>query len=133
VTLEAKLNYRKFAYAYTDFAYAGRGQPGSAGLDHDSPSTRSMPRGAPICRIVTLAHASARIELGEPSWQPAVRKQDRERWNDWGIGLLRQGDLKAPSMPSIASPEPSRAMPMVAEHRAVLLYRKASGSGASVS
>jgi len=23
-----------------------------------------------------------------------VRKQDRERWNDWGIGLLLQGDLK---------------------------------------
>ena len=22
------------------------------------------------------------------------RKQDRERWNDWGIGLLLQGDLK---------------------------------------
>ena len=23
-----------------------------------------------------------------------VQKQDRERWNDWGIGLLLQGDLK---------------------------------------
>jgi tetratricopeptide (TPR) repeat protein len=23
-----------------------------------------------------------------------VRKDDRERWNDWGIGLLLQGDLK---------------------------------------
>jgi tetratricopeptide (TPR) repeat protein len=23
-----------------------------------------------------------------------IRKQDRERWNDWGIGLLLQGDLK---------------------------------------
>ncbi len=22
------------------------------------------------------------------------RKKDRERWNDWGIGLLLQGDLK---------------------------------------
>ena len=27
-------------------------------------------------------------------WTPVVRKQDRERWNDWGIGLLLQGDLK---------------------------------------
>jgi tetratricopeptide (TPR) repeat protein len=27
-------------------------------------------------------------------WQPAIRKEDRERWNDWGIGLLLQGDLK---------------------------------------
>ena len=23
-----------------------------------------------------------------------VEKKDRERWNDWGIGLLLQGDLK---------------------------------------
>ena len=23
-----------------------------------------------------------------------MRKSDRERWNDWGIGLLLQGDLK---------------------------------------
>ena len=23
-----------------------------------------------------------------------VGKEDRERWNDWGIGLLLQGDLK---------------------------------------
>jgi Cytochrome c554 and c-prime/Tetratricopeptide repeat len=27
-------------------------------------------------------------------WRPVVRKEDRERWNDWGIGLLLQGDLK---------------------------------------
>ena len=94
VTLEAKLNYRKFAYAYTRFAYAGVAQPGSAGLDHDSREYTFDATPVPDLPIVTLAHASARIELGEPSWQPAVRKQDRERWNDWGIGLLLQGDLK---------------------------------------
>ena len=27
-------------------------------------------------------------------WTPQVRREDRERWNDWGIGLLLQGDLK---------------------------------------
>src|SRR5205814_6061602 len=27
-------------------------------------------------------------------WTPVVSKPDRERWNDWGIGLLLQGDLK---------------------------------------
>ena len=30
----------------------------------------------------------------DAAWTPVVRKQDRERWNDWGIGLLLQGDLK---------------------------------------
>ena len=28
------------------------------------------------------------------AWRPVVDKPDRERWNDWGIGLLLQGDLK---------------------------------------
>ena len=36
----------------------------------------------------------ATVPLGQPAWTPVVRKQDRERWNDWGIGLLLQGDLK---------------------------------------
>jgi tetratricopeptide (TPR) repeat protein len=43
---------------------------------------------------VTLAQAQATVPLGEPAWSPAVRQKDRERWNDWGIGLLLQGDLK---------------------------------------
>src|SRR5207245_3256049 len=48
----------------------------------------------PDLPIVTLAEAKATVGLGETSWTPAVQKQDRERWNDWGIGLLLQGDLK---------------------------------------
>ena len=30
----------------------------------------------------------------KPEFKPVVRKDDRERWNDWGIGMLLQGDLK---------------------------------------
>ena len=48
----------------------------------------------PDLPIVTLAEAKATVPLGEPSWSPVVRQKDRERWNDWGIGLLLQGDLK---------------------------------------
>ena len=44
--------------------------------------------------IVTLAQAKTVVAVGEPKWEPVPRKQDRERWNDWGIGLLLQGDLK---------------------------------------
>jgi Flp pilus assembly protein TadD len=94
VTLEAKLNYRKFAYDYTRFAYAGVAKPGSAGLDHDSREYTYDSASVPDLPIVTLAHATATVALGEPHWQPIVRAQDRERWNDWGIGLLLQGDLK---------------------------------------
>jgi tetratricopeptide (TPR) repeat protein len=48
----------------------------------------------PNLPVITLAHAETALPLGPASWTPVVRKQDRERWNDWGIGLLLQGDLK---------------------------------------
>ncbi len=94
VTLEAKLNYRKFSNYYTKWAFAGVAKAGSAGLDHDSREYTFDGGSVPDLPIVTLAHATSTIQLGEPNWQPVIRKQDRERWNDWGIGLLLQGDLK---------------------------------------
>src|SRR5262249_38932937 len=46
----------------------------------------------------TLAQATASLPIGPaastPAWTQVVEKKDRERWNDWGIGLLLQGDLK---------------------------------------
>jgi tetratricopeptide (TPR) repeat protein len=48
----------------------------------------------PDLPIITLAEAKASVGLGETNWTPVVQTQDRERWNDWGIGLLLQGDLK---------------------------------------
>ncbi|HXS95624.1 MAG TPA: tetratricopeptide repeat protein [Candidatus Limnocylindrales bacterium] len=94
VTLETKLNYRKFTWNYTRFAFAGVPQSGSAGVDHDSRHYTYDSAPIPDLPIVTLAKATASVELGTPNWQPVIRKQDRERWNDWGIGLLLQGDLK---------------------------------------
>ncbi len=94
ITFEAKLNYRKFTESYTKFAYAGVALPGPAGPGFDSRPYTYTSAPVPVLPIVTLAQASASVELGTPSWQPVVRKRDRERWNDWGIGLLLQGDLK---------------------------------------
>ncbi len=76
VRLEARLNYRKFTDYYTRFSFANAAK-------------------VPVLPIVTMAHAATSVSLGEPRWQPVVRAGDRERWNDWGIGLLLQGDLKA--------------------------------------
>ncbi len=47
------------------------------------------------------------MPLGETTWTPVVRKQDRERWNDWGIGLLLQGDLKGAEYAFRRSPKPN--------------------------
>ena len=110
IQFTAKLNYRKFAWYFTQFAYAGQAKPGQDpallskafdGLAYDF-SPRLIPANVsgkirdriPDVPIVTLAQASVQVPFGKTEWAPLVRKQDRERWNDWGIGLLLQGDLK---------------------------------------
>ncbi|MEP6536963.1 MAG: tetratricopeptide repeat protein [Bryobacteraceae bacterium] len=114
VTLTAKLNYRKFSHYYTSFAYAGEPKEGQdpklVSITHDSREysfdASNIPKNVsgeikdriPNVPIITLAQSVAKLNVGdaktETSWQPVVRKEDRERWNDWGIGLLLQGDLK---------------------------------------
>lgn len=75
ITLNAKLNYRKFAWHYTQFAFEGMDKP-------DLPT-------------IVLATAEAKMNLGpRADWKQTVRAEDYERWNDWGIGMLLQGDLK---------------------------------------
>ncbi len=111
ITLTAKLNYRKFSWYYTQFAYAGRPLPGKpfstsfddrnfslAPLNIPSNVSGEVRGQVPDVPTIVLASAQATLGLGAPKektdWRPVVRKQDRERWNDWGIGLLLQGDLK---------------------------------------
>lgn len=114
ITVSAKLNYRKFAYYYTQFAYAGEPKPGQPpgllsaafnGLDYSfdvaniPPNVSGKIKGSiPVLPITTLAKAEATILIGDSRtktrWQPVVNKLLRVRWNDWGIGLLLQGDLK---------------------------------------
>ena len=110
LTFTARLNYRKFSRYYTQFAYAGQPKPNqdpkllTASYNnleysfdpHNIPADVSgnIKGRIPDLPIVTVASATATVPLGEPAWTPVVRKEDRERWNDWGIGLLLQGDLK---------------------------------------
>ncbi|HEX4964355.1 MAG TPA: tetratricopeptide repeat protein [Thermoanaerobaculia bacterium] len=111
ITLTAKLNYRKFSHYYTQFAYAGKPKAGqapglitahfnSAEYSFDKTNVPANVSGKvkgeiPDLPIVTVASAEAKLPLGGgKEWQPRVETKDRERWNDWGIGLLLQGDLK---------------------------------------
>jgi tetratricopeptide (TPR) repeat protein len=110
IHISARLNYRKFSWYYTQFAYAGVPQPGQdpalLSKDFNSLTYSFLPSSIPAnvsgkirdcipnLPIVTLTEAHATIPIGVPAWTPLVRQQDRERWNDWGIGLLLQGDLK---------------------------------------
>ena len=111
IALTAKLNYRKFSHYYTQFSFAGLPtDPSKIKLDRNgseySFDAANIPKNVssqikdhiPDMPIVVLAEAKATLPIGDgktpPVWKPVVQKADRERWNDWGIGLLLQGDLK---------------------------------------
>jgi tetratricopeptide (TPR) repeat protein len=112
ITLHARLCYRKFAWWNTQFAFAGLPDPrhpDEVTPDYDDrPMTFTAPlRGLsakeqkiPDLPIVALAEDQVSLEV-ENRGTPAsatkvdVRAEDWHRWNDYGIGLLLQGDLKA--------------------------------------
>lgn len=104
--LKARVNYRKFAWYYTQFAYGGVSGAGQMTPHFDNREVSftgdvSTVSGAlkqiPNLPVIVVAEASAMLKVG-PQSSPGTgqaAKEDRERWNDYGIGLLLQGDLKA--------------------------------------
>jgi tetratricopeptide (TPR) repeat protein len=112
ITLRAKVNYRKFMWWNTQFAFAGVRDPNhtdySVQPGHDdgkwvfTGDTSNVSGGMkriPDIPITVMAHAEATLRVaGAKDALPAkavfLDKSVRERWNDYGIGLLLQGDLK---------------------------------------
>ena len=114
ITLRAKVNYRKFAWWNTQWAFAGVRDPSHAqpagGAARTttargcSPAIRRRCRGRsrrfPTFPTTVMAQARRRCRVvGRarplPDVKPLMDPSVRERWNDYGIGLLLQGDLKA--------------------------------------
>ncbi|MFL6447642.1 MAG: tetratricopeptide repeat protein [Bryobacteraceae bacterium] len=111
ITFTAKLNYRKFSHFYTQYSYAGKPEPnqnpGLLDINHNGLKYSFLPQDIPQnvsgkvkdripdLPITVIARATATVPLGKPEWKPLAGPADRERWNDYGIGLLLQGDLKA--------------------------------------
>jgi tetratricopeptide (TPR) repeat protein len=119
ITLHAKLNYRKFSWFNTNFSFAGvdTGQLANHSLisrnavtpDYDdrtwvfmgdtsqvSGNLKTIPD-LPIT-IVAEDTKSLRVlprNAAAPAPNTASIKEDWTRWNDYGIGLFLQGDLKA--------------------------------------
>ena len=112
LTITAKLNYRKFAWFNTQWAYAGVRDPQqpsfSVGPSHDDgrfvfTGDTSKVSGAikaiPDIPTTVMATAKATLSVAAadaavPEVRPFTDKTVRERWNDYGIGLLLQGDLR---------------------------------------
>ena len=112
IVLRAKVNYRKFAWWFTQWAYAGvrdPSQPAPAVAESyddgrwlftgDTADVSGEIKAIPDIPTTVMAEAEASLWVVDADAPlPAVaRPQDpalRERWNDYGIGLLLQGDLR---------------------------------------
>lgn len=111
ITLHARLCYRKFSWWNTQFAFAGEPEdkPGrKVTPEYDDRTfvfTKSL-KGVsaeeekiPELPIVALAEDQVTLPVvshNAPAPQPktVTLKNEWQRWNDYGIGLFLQGDLK---------------------------------------
>jgi len=111
IRLHARLCYRKFAWWGTQFSFVG--QPDAAHPELVTPShdDRRFTLDAPLTGvsakeekipdvpIVALAEDEVSLQVaprGTAALAPNVelKGEDWQRWNDYGIGLFLQGDLK---------------------------------------
>ncbi len=111
ITFHARLCYRKFSWWETQFAFAGTPDPKAppavtpdyddrpflftASLQGVSAKEEKIPD-LPIVAMaedeITLPVVSSNAAKFEP--KVITKKEEWQRWNDYGIGLFLQGDLK---------------------------------------
>ena len=111
ITLHARLCYRKFSWFNTNESFAGQPDPASPKSvtpDYDDRPTiftaslngvSAKEDKIPDLPIVALAEDEVTLPVvahTAPALAPKtiVRKEEWQRWNDYGIGLFLQGDLK---------------------------------------
>jgi tetratricopeptide (TPR) repeat protein len=111
ITMHARLLYRKFAWYGTQEAFAGQPDPthpDAVGPDYDDRITvfatslsgvSAVQQKIPDVPIVTVAENEVTLPVvahNAAASQPKTiaLKEEWQRWNDYGIGLFLQGDLK---------------------------------------
>jgi len=112
IFLRAKVNYRKFSWWNTHWAFAGIRDPGNAQFalsrsyddgkwvfTGDTSGVSGTIKSIPDIPITVMAYSEAALRVlpkdaPPPETKPFLDKSVRERWNDYGIGLLLQGDIK---------------------------------------
>jgi tetratricopeptide (TPR) repeat protein len=112
ITLHARLCYRKFSWWNTQFAFAGVAdtpKPASPvapsyddthyvftgalkGISAKEEKIPDVPIVAMADNEVTLNVVGRNVRAAPPKTE--LHAEDWQRWNDYGIGLLLQGDLK---------------------------------------
>jgi Flp pilus assembly protein TadD len=111
ITLHARLCYRKFSWYGTHEAFAGQpdpASPNSVSPDYDDRPTvftaslsgvSAKQEAIPDLPVVAVAENEVTLPVVAHNAPVAeaktvVRKEEWQRWNDYGIGLFLQGDLK---------------------------------------
>jgi len=112
ITLHSKLNYRKFQWWNTQFAFGGVPDTSQAQGEHnphyddrrwafngDLSDVSSTHKAIPDLPIITVAEDTKTLRVlprsaSAPGPTTEWTKDDWTRWNDYGIGLFLQGDLK---------------------------------------
>jgi Tfp pilus assembly protein PilF len=112
IHLRAKVNYRKFAWWNTQWAFAGVRDPQHKAFalapGHDdgrwvftgrTADVSGQLKAIPDIPITVMAESKASLRVlpagaALPDATPVMNASVRERWNDYGIGLLLQGDIK---------------------------------------
>jgi Flp pilus assembly protein TadD len=120
ITLHAKLNYRKFTWFNTHFSFAGVEANSTKLAGSGGTSTTTTPdyddrkfeftgdtskvsgniKAIPDLPITVIAEDTKTLSVlprnsPVPPPKTVSTKEDWTRWNDYGIGLFLQGDLKA--------------------------------------
>jgi tetratricopeptide (TPR) repeat protein len=113
ITLHAKLNYRKFMWSNTQFAFAAAADshqaPDAVTPDYDDRKwlfkgldpklIAGELKTVPNLPVITVADDTKALNVmartaAAPPPKVSLAKEDWSRWNDYGIGLFLQGDLK---------------------------------------
>ena len=112
ITLHARLCYRKFSWFNTQFSFAGIPDPTQpkSEVTPDYDDTKYTFQGSlkgvsakreqiPDLPVVALAEDEVTLNVAPrntpaPPPKEVLQAGDWQRWNDYGIGLLLQGDLK---------------------------------------
>ncbi len=110
ITLHARLCYRKFAWWNTQFSFAGVPDQTNTSVTPDYDDRKFAFAGSlkgisakeekiPDLPIVALAEDEVTLNVEAhnallPEPKTILQAGDWQRWNDYGIGLLLQGDLK---------------------------------------
>jgi len=111
LTLTATLNYRKFSWWNTQWAFAGVRDPqqpsfalsphyddGAWVFSGDTSTVSGATKVIPDLPMVVMARATATLQVTSTAHNALSPQSSvlhvRERWNDYGIGLLLQGNLR---------------------------------------